>query len=98
MEEGSGDGHHQCCGYAFARHVANTEKEAIVADQEIKQVAANTLGRLHHTVDVDVATLRIRRELIGNHMHLNKRGGGHLTLEDGFLGRRALHLFHIGRQ
>ena len=73
-ERGAGNRHHKRCRNALAAHVANTEKEFLVANIVIVEVAAHFPCRHDVGRHVKVVSLRERREHLGNHRHLDATG------------------------
>ena len=90
--------HHQRSRHTLACHVADTEIEFIVADEEVEEVAAHLLRRHHLTEDVDIGTLRERRIHLRQHALLDVAGNPEFLLHRHVRGGRLLQLFHIVHQ
>ena len=61
-EERTDGCHHQGCRNTLAADVADAEKEFVVTDVEVIEVAAYLLGGTYHAVDIQIRTVRKRRE------------------------------------
>ena len=61
-EERADGCHHQRSRHTFAADVADAEEEFVVTDVEVIEVAAYLLGGTYHAVDIQIRTVRKRRE------------------------------------
>ena len=77
-EQGLGHHHVERCGNTLARYVSDAEEQFLVADIEVKQIAAHLLGGSKLAEHVNVIAVGIWRENLGNHGHLD--GSGYLQL------------------
>ena len=91
-EHGTHDGHHQGCGNSLAADIANTEQEAVVAEEEVVEVATYLACRIDKGMEADVASLG---EGLGEQGHLDAVGNFEFLLYGGFLGSGCLQLLHI---
>ena len=94
----AGDGHHQRCRHAFAGNVADAEEQFIVAQEEVKEVATDTLGRRQHAVNLYLVTMRECGERLRQHSHLNMVCNIQFTLNSGFRGGSILQFLHVALQ
>ena len=78
--------------YSLTAHVANTEIESVVLNEEVVKVASHLLGRLQYAVDVDMVVLG---EKAWHHPHLYFPCDAELTLH-ALLGRRRLLQLVVG--
>ena len=97
-EQRTGNSHKHGSGNTFTTDIANTEEELIVANIEVKKVATYCLGWCQRTIDVNIVTLRIRRESLRQHRHLDIMGYLKLTLHRCLLGCRITQLIDIAGQ
>ena len=97
-EQRTGDSHKHGRGNTLARHVANAKEELIVTDIEVEEVATHRLGWCQRTIDIDIVALRIGRESLRQHRHLDIMGYLQLTLHSCLLGCRITQLIDIAGQ
>ena len=90
--------HHERCRHTLACHVADTEIEFIVADEEVEEVATHLLRRHHLTEDVDICALRERRIHLRQHALLDVAGDLEFLIHRHVRGRCLLQFLHIFRQ
>ena len=91
-------GHHQRGRYTLTRNIADTEEQLLVANIEIEQVSPHILSRQQHTIDIDVITLRIRREGLGQHRHLDVVSHLQLVLDSSLRCRSILEFLYVFRE
>ena len=85
-----GDHHEQRRGHALARDVRHHQAQVIVIDQEeVIEIAADLLGRVHGGVDIEFVAVREGREDAGQHVRLDARGQRQLGADALLLGRDA---------
>ena len=95
IEEIDGYRHEKRGRNALTRDVTDTEKEFLVADEEVEQVASDGLGGCQVSVDINIFALGVRREFLRHHRHLDIAGNPQLLLNGGFGGCSILQFLHI---
>ena len=88
FDEGLGNHHKQRRGHPLAGYVGDNHRQVVVVHQEeVVEVSAHLLGRVHGGVHVELLPLREGRENPGQHVRLDL--GGHVQLgADALLLRR----------
>ena len=88
FDEGLGNHHKQRRGHPLAGYVGDNHRQVVVVHQEeVVEVAAHLLGRVHGGIHVEFLPLREGRENSGQHVRLDL--GGHIQLgADALLLRR----------
>ena len=94
-KDGASHRHHDRRRHAFAAHVAHAEEQPVVADIEVKQVAAYLLGRDDLAVGVEVLVVGEWRETCRQHRHLNLTGDVQLVLHALVASRRFDETFVV---
>lgn len=82
-------------GTPFARYVAYTEEEFLIAQVEVVQVSSHGFGRLQHAVDVDVVAVGVGRVYLGYHRHLYLAGYVQFALYASFLLVDVLQFVYV---
>ena len=90
-----GNRHEERGGHTFAADITDTEEEFVVAEEEIKQVAAHRFGRCQRGIDLHIVTVVFSGEHLGQHTHLYAVGNAEVTLDGGILGGRPLQFLDI---
>ena len=89
-------GHHQGSGDAFAAHVADAEKEFLVADEMVVKVATHHFGRVERT-DYEAVVAQCGFFTFGQHVHLDFPCDIQLTINVFALQRGLLQLGDVLR-
>ena len=90
--------HEERGGSTLARHVADAEEQLVVAEIEVEQVATYLLGRCQRGKELHVVAVVLRRELLGQHTHLDVTGNTEVALYRGLLGGGGLQLVDVFHQ
>ena len=90
------DHHKERRGHALARHVGDDDAEVrLVDEEEVVEVAADLLGRVHRGVDVEFAAVGEGGEDIGQHICLDARGERELRADALLFGGDARDLLDV---
>ena len=69
-EQVARDSHQQRCWNTFSRDIADAEEETFIADEEVVEVATDSLGWHDRAVNIDIMALGEDGIILGKHRHL----------------------------
>ena len=85
-EQRTRDSHEHRGRNTLARNVANAEKQLVITNIEIEEVATYRLGWRQRTIDINIVAFWIGWEGLRQHRHLDVVGNFQLTLYRSLLG------------